>query len=122
MVGNNQVTSKGPFQHELFNDSMINKTLLLLPAYGASSLSSQIVFIITVESVFILKWALSHEETRPSSISQLLIKFMQDQPTISLNVSNLWTLARVLVLLLSVLSQVLRLQRSICHPLQKVGI
>lgn len=47
---------------------------------------------------------------------------MQDQPTSSLNVSNLWSLARVLVLLLSVLSQVLRLQSSSCHPLQKAGI
>lgn len=75
-----------------------------------STLSSQILFYYTiVEMVFILKWALSHEESRPSNISWLLIKLMQDQPTSSLNVSNLWSLARVLVLLLSVLSQVLRL-------------
>lgn len=122
VVRNNQVTSKGPFLHELFNDSMMNTALLLLPAWWVPFLLRFCFFITMVETVFILKWALSHEETRPSNISWLLIKLMQDQPTSCLNVSNLWSLARVLVLLLSVLSQVLRLQSSSCHPPQKVGI
>lgn len=118
-VRNNQVTSKEPFLHELFNDSMMNKTLLLLPVWWVPFLLRFCFFITIVETVFILKWAPSHEETRPSNISQLLIKLMQDQPTSSLNVSNLWSLARVLLLLLSVLSQVLRLQSSSCHPSRK---
>jgi len=45
VVRNDQLTSKGPLLHELFNDFMMNKTLHLLPAYVVSTLSSQILFL-----------------------------------------------------------------------------
>lgn len=66
------VTSKGPFLQELHNNSVMNKTLF----YYLSG--KYPVFITIVESVFILKWAASHEETKPRNISQLPIKLMQD--------------------------------------------